>query len=453
MAYTITLDKLKKDIKTSAQTRALVPFFEQVSKSLPEPDFFFGDDKKKPKAKSLYVVKVSKTNWESIVKKIKQYSKKTTDKVDYEISDFKIRFQITGKRSAGLTQDAKTTAMQERASLLMFEYIIEENKYAPREELAKLYPSIDDEWYISFIAQADALKKWWKFGKGYSYYHDGGFMNFITKKARELGKPKKDDRNPADVWLVKRSVEQKILKEIEKIDNIDQLNDYLVKTLLNGTIVGISLKKTGKTAKVEVSNIEKKVSKAPSVFYEPVSLTCKMNLRGNLFESVETSLIIKDDNGLEVRTQARPFPLKARQNIQVEMTVKTAKARLGKVVKDGLLKIYQEYNWPAPTWRSVPKTWEEFEKEKTKWKRYWDLIHNKNFETKTNKNDFEKIMRTVYTASELNIETYVFSKLQSLEFAAFIASLNKEQQKDVLTRMVYLAKKETNDVGPFIKIY
>jgi hypothetical protein len=125
------------------------------------------------------------------------------------------------------------------------------------------WTSIPLSWQKSFFAQQEAMLI--KFSKSNFKVMEFGrdnksFMGFISGLVKPLGISQKDTWNPADIWIVDKSKEKNIEKELEDITSfnsskdpgsarlkeikLQMLNRALRAYYANQTIIGVSLKLT-----------------------------------------------------------------------------------------------------------------------------------------------------------------------------------------------------------------
>jgi hypothetical protein len=454
MGYNLVFDAVYKNTKDAL----CKSFLTEIKKILPEESKFFGDEKGKFQVSSAqYEVKVSKDNFDAIVKKRDNFVTKDSKTVKYNLNGAKIAFIVSSKNAPTSSQDAASTKKQENASCIAIETYLKTNKHASIEDIKKEYPDCDDKWYQCFIAQAEAYKKWWG-GKGISGYEiqrDCKFMDFISDIIKKKFKyPQKDAWNPADIWMYEKGKIKGIMDDIELINSIDQLNAYMINLFNQKILVGISLKKTGKIAHCEVTNVDKKKR---DIFYEldTVNLYMALDFKNN-FITPELSCVIKSsDSGTILKGQSRVFGGSSlKTNCQFEIMGRIAAARLGKVPKAGIANVFDRYNFSNPTWKDVPLSYEDFMKEQSKWKKYWQTISGANFAvTKIQTNEFMDTMKTVYQNEPFIVESSVCVKLQNMILAYYFTSLKKDDRDELITDFVYLAKKEDGAGGPFVKIH
>ena len=176
--------------------------------------------------------------------------------------------------------NAIETAKQENGSKVAFKLWIESTK-PPTEaqlfsEIVKVYPDLAKDlklreiWLSTYVKQCIALKSYLGASKGYSYSRDesNGFMSFIEDIAKKrCGVSTKDNWDPADIYMVKKTKEAAIKKHLDSITknpdemaNIYSLNAYMRELIGTKDLVPVSLKAISKTkakADLELSNMGK----------------------------------------------------------------------------------------------------------------------------------------------------------------------------------------------------
>jgi hypothetical protein len=177
---------------------------------------------------------------------------------------------------------------QEKASIATFYYAIAKGSSLEPEEddelkqsLLKIYPAMDAKWYVSFLKQARALIKYLGHSEGsvdnsYLYaWYDGTpeeipssetttlintvWDKFTSQQKRIFGS-KKDSWNTVDVYMVKKSEEQKLKKIIENLEKefnspglspeifIGTINAMMASSLKKKELIPISLKQVTSAA-------------------------------------------------------------------------------------------------------------------------------------------------------------------------------------------------------------
>lgn len=464
MAFTLSYKQVINQVQKFKRIKELL---EIVYKDFPNQNCFFGDDKKIPTANRLYMIKTSEDNVKFLSKKFRTLLDKSSNPYQSNLVKFigepNIRFQVSKKTIAVSAQDALTTATQERSSLKFFEAAFTNKNQPTITDIQKIYPKVDESWYQSFIDQTEALLEWRKSSKFNSndefiFNRDEGFMEFISKKVALLGVRSKDAWNPADVWIIKKNKEKEILRTIEKIDKICQLNAYMFELLMEGSCLGISLKKTGKRkVKVEEVNCEKKVNKTERILYQVDDFNVLFTKKSNgAFFHAGATVNIQEKT---IKGSIRQFPVKfgAKSNVQFELIEKGAAARLGKIPKKPSLVALKKYGInEIPTWKSTPLSLDEYIESRSSILLMIDCCFSSDLNINfgiSNRDDVVQIVDTEYKVNQSGeIVSRLSSKIQGLEWAYIFAKLNKEKRNKLMTDFVYLAKKENQNCGPFIKI-
>ena len=179
---------------------------------------------------------------------------------------------------------------QEKCSIIATYYAIEENANLEPDKdqdlksvFMEVYPNMPDDWYVTFLNQAQAIKNKigdnnWKYGwydgtQGWASgimpnskvsYIMGAIWDVFTDKQKKVFGNKKDSWNTADVFLVNAQKEGQILKRVKELQSdfqnfvapeifVGTLNAYLSDLVKNNHLIPISLKKQTKNAPVKVT--------------------------------------------------------------------------------------------------------------------------------------------------------------------------------------------------------
>lgn len=404
--------------------------------------------------------------------------------------------------------DAKETAKQENGSKVAFRLWIESTK-TPNEsqlfsEVVKVYPDLAKDqklreiWLSTYTKQCIALKTYLGANKGYSYSRDenNGFMSFIEDIAKKrCGVSTKDNWDPADIYMVKKTKENAIKKHLDSITknpdemaNIYALNAYMRELIQTKDLVPVSLKAISKTkakADLELSNMGK--GKQKELSFENIGpLKCYANFGTNNKTPTEI------DNGeiagqfkvgeTVVNWQTRNFNMSTpRGGVQTDLTPtgKDAGAKIGKASADAIDDFFSTYYSklgiirpvnagkdphipPVGQWTpETKKYWVDFQKELSKFK-----VNGKPI-------DFGD-MKVVYKGKQVSIGSFaevldysireegskyaggrLSSKLTCMRWAYAWAVIDKKGlMQEWLKTLYYGAKKEFRDTnGPFVKIY
>ena len=220
---------------------------------------------------------------------------------------------------------------QEKCSIIATYYAIEKNANLEPDQDAELksvftevYPNMPEDWYVTFLNQAQAIKNKigdnnWKYGwydgtQGWASgimpnnkvsYIMGAIWDLFTDKQKKVFGNKKDSWNTADVFLVNTQMEKEILKQIKIYQKdfedftppqifIGTLNAYLSELVKNNDLIPISLKKQTKNAPVKVTEtnvddvpveglkpFDGEFLAKPYSYFDIVNRGSKLNFTGN----------------------------------------------------------------------------------------------------------------------------------------------------------------------------
>ena len=220
---------------------------------------------------------------------------------------------------------------QEKCSIIATYYAIEENTNLEPDKDTKLksvftqvYPNMPEDWYVTFLNQAQAIKNKigdnnWKYGwydgtQGWAQgimpnskvsYIMGAIWDVFTDKQKKVFGGQKDSWNTADVFVVNTQMEKEILKQVKIYQKdfedftppqifIGTLNAYLSELVKNNDLIPISLKKQTKNAPVKVkeTNVDDvpveglkpfdgEFLAKPYSYFDIVNRGSKLNFTGN----------------------------------------------------------------------------------------------------------------------------------------------------------------------------
>ena len=405
--------------------------------------------------------------------------------------------------------NAIETAKQENGSKVYFQAYVESAK-PPSESVlfgivVKVYPDLAKNiklrelWMSTYAKQAAALKAYLGNNKGYSYSRDEkqGFMAFIEDIAKSrCGVSTKDNWDPADIYMVRKTKEKTIKAKLDKITqnpeemaNIYALNAYMRELIASKDLVPVSLKAISKTktkADAELSNMGK--GKAKELKFENVGpLKCYFRFGTNSKTPTEI------DNGeiagqfkagdSVVNWQTRNFNMSTpRGGVQTDLTPtgKDAGAKIGKASADAIDDFFTKYHSKLGVLRPVNAGKDPHIPEVGKWtaadKKYWVDYQKELKKFKVNKKDIDfgdfRVMmknKQVSAGNFANVLDYCIREEQSTRYAAgrlsskltcmrwaYVWALieKKGLMQEWLKTLYYGAKKEFRDTnGPFLKIY
>lgn len=398
---------------------------------------------------------------------IAQLKRDMTQKIPTSIKPLNITFG-NGSGTGGSTINAAETAKQENATRFVCEHFIEKGKMPTGAAIAEIYPNYDDDWHQTFNMQATALKGWLKSNKGYLYSRDSGIMPFLENIAiTKCGVATKDSWNPADIYIVKSNKERQIKIDLTKIGNnradkkvkLDMLNEYMREKFLTRDLVGISLKKLGRSVSLEESNVVKLTAmKDIGIIKDSIRLNLDLESNGE-FKTGEMALKI-NAGGSEVNIQIRAFSGGVRESTQMDMTGQGAAAKLGKVSAreaiDPFLKSMGPLRRRMGTEIVRVGQWQT--KDITKYvdeKKALETIRIDGSFVDFGDNDWSKTLREAIELEKENNRTasQLSAKLQCFRWIEIFAEAEKKGRlKEFLSTLYSGAKKEYASAGPFLKI-
>jgi len=376
------------------------------------------------------------------------------------------------------------TKMQENGSRVFFEQLIEDGKEPSIPFIEdKAYPNMPAIWYQYYQLQGKAIKKYLGNQKGYSYSRDTGIMPILEKAAKDMGVSTKDNWNPMDIVMVKKSNEKEIEKDVEKIlkggdektAKLEKLNVLMQNLLISKTMIPISLKgltKNQKEARIEEANLGTEKKKLEFKL-KPNSLYCDLDMeKPPLFDTGEFSLRFFVNKN-EVAVQVRSFRYsKPTTGPQTDLTPKGGGAKLGKASVAALRPFLKKLNLELPP--SVVKdsmitvSGKFTNKQIQFWSDFYDSIKDKTIEGQRvnwdapftfgdKKSTFRNNLETGLMSYEKDRNTLgrIYSKLHALRTIDLYMKISQKGKfEDWLETLYYGAKKEFSNLnGPFIKIF
>lgn len=390
-----------------------------------------------------------------------------------------VPFQNQGKLKSALIQykplggkkaDAKTTLMQEKASTYVFERVLKDNKTWPSVEkmmeddvtmngIKDVYPSVDFEWMEVFHKQHVKMFSLYSSAQFDVFDHSGtgSFMDYISQLVNQkFGITKKDNWDPADMWIIKGSVAS-VTKVIEDniagskaTQTIEELNTIMREMYKKNIIVGVSLKKiSGSQAKWEEFNVKELTLEERDDYNFP-NVETKIRLDANM--SQDTVVKLTKSGGQGYKFQIKANDSKSFSNLKWEATqIGAGAARGGKAQVDLVVQLLkdagQDFNKSN---RDYPQSIDDFRKKKREYITMFNFVSTKADTDINTSDEFVANMENKFLT-----EPYVAnSKLMQLSFLNALYKINpKKDQLEVWTDMVFLAIKKGNKFGPFGKLY
>lgn len=278
-----------------------------------------------------------------------------------------------------------------------------------------------NSWGNTFIETANILFKNYP-NSNYEQHRGSQFVDKIYNAFKIAKKEKglsmqSDKWNPADIWMVDKSI-----LNIDFPTNIQELNGTLANLYSDNLLVGVSLKKTGKEAKISTYNIGEEEKEG----YQYVGYETKPS---------NNNVIIEYSDG---KITFRTFNFAT--NFAGEIKGKTAAH--GKIGQGPINDVLSQNNLPTLI---PPKEIQEKIKNKDKefYQDYYN-IYNQILEDIDSEN-FNDYMRE----KDMN---YLVSKYLSLKLTSIIQNQDKSVQNEVISDIIRYASSSTKSSSVFVKI-
>lgn len=279
----------------------------------------------------------------------------------------------------------------------------------------------EKDWYDTLIGTANLLFKEYN-SSNYQHHRGSDFINslynsFTQAKKQEGLSLMSDKWNPSDIWLVKNDI-----LDTQFPTKLEELNGLLTNLYSDGSLIGISLKKTGKNPKLSRHNIDSE---------DRVGYTY------DGFESKPTNngaFLIYNDGKISFRT------FNYATNFAGEIQGK--KASHGKIGHGPINDVLKQNNLETlPSSKSVRENIEN--KTQEFYQEYYN-IYNKIVES-LNPEQFNEYMRE----KELN---HLVSKFLAIMLINIIEDSPPETQNEVTSDLIRYASSLTKSSSVFIKI-
>ena len=441
-----------------------------------------------------------------------RFSQNYDFKNDYQVIKFVQTSKLNVNAAGVKVSDAANTAMAELGTLWVMRQAIAGNKTfnSPDDimkdrdtwkELLKIWTLIGKlpegptpEWIETFYesnkAFLDAITgaDFTEFNRGVFHanstnYHipgsqsskDMSFMEWISEFVRDnYGISKKDNWNPADIWLIKN--QKKWMKMIEKsckvenpnsvsiTTNLAQLNSILRQAYHQKEIIGVSLKKKTKGKDmiyVAVNTTEKFLADRLDTNFKQQYAYSKAQCYFDQ-DSGKAGSIMSQDSVIYCAKNRYSFQVKANSSsdrsgsgLKYEGTDQERKgARLGKATVSKVIDLMEEYNLKFDSNKtSYPFDSDALERNKAEWIQKI---------TRLSRNDVEIYKQHRLTPEDaygrlkylFEVQSWVAnSKCQQITWLDKVLALPTDDLNNFMADMSFLAQKEGKDYGPFGKIY
>ena len=431
--------------------------------------------------------------------------------------------------------DATTmTAMQELASAWIFKRAIEDNKQfhsvadikkdkKTYDELIKIWIQSskgkiknkeqallslrEGQWLENFYKQSGRLveeigkPKFTVFTRGKTQGYTSGwyknratFMEWVADYVKKEFKiQRKDNWNPADVWLIKNQRKHRLeiieaMKGPTKIRkkgaveaNLIQFNDLFRELFKKKEIMGISLKKvSGGEAKWKEVNVTEEYFKGIEAIemtftsakckFGPGVVTQAQEERGQRklelptkagyfsLETQETMIELKDTaNNVKYEIQIKANDSSKFDNLKYEPKDKSSSsARLGKATSAYVDDLAEMYGWGSRwkrKWQDYPRSKTQFnEREQNKYLGIITELKDDGVDI-GNITPLEAVINIRETFSRTSQPQTANSKLMQLTWLYNLLSMSTKNRNKMLTDMIYLAEKSGRRYGAYGKLY
>jgi len=321
-------------------------------------------------------------------------------------------------------------------------------------------------WYTTFQYTRPAVNKIVGSLNSFDIIHDAtdrsDFTNTITLFLRKA-KLSKDSWNPADIYIINKSIRQKVTNDLKKIVETYEISDGLV-NMFNNKLYEFYKKKI-----LYPISLKQLVTEKPSIDYANIPGTVNVeayNIKISKFncnlttEGKEIGLFtfLNVDTKKQINLQVRGFP-HSYGVAQTEITSDGTPSggRLGKIstsIVDSVMAQYNDARINSIKYFGTPRPFENFDESKTKetYKMYETVIKNSKVSNQKflKYNDYVKLINT--SKSNIEIAKNMCMKIQGLKIMHFFIK-NEKNLSGIMNKMINGAKKINDANGFFIKIY
>ena len=386
----------------------------------------------------------------------------------------------TGKMKA----NAATTRAQELGSTYIFKLILgtKKKKWTDVEDLKKdkttmaalnkiwqkeIKMNVNQVWLEGYFKQHEKMLA--EFGgpawTEFDHSGSGSFMNYISGLVKnKYGISKKDNWDPADMWLISGRTTKQVKEFIEEQVNttkvtqtIDKLNQVMRDMYGKKELVGISLKAiSGKTAEFSEYNVSK-FTQAMAKSYRFPNIKLTIDLKEDMSQDSKAELRRKDGGG-GYNFQIKSNSSTSWSNLKWESTPNGATAaRGGKAQVEKVIEMLKENGVTfEKSWKKYPRNKKEFNARKKEFETMFTYVNGKATTNCGNAAEFSKNIMKMFGSGVAN-EKVANSKLMQLTFLNDILSIKQEKGEEIYinwwTDLVYLSIKLGNQYGPFGKLY
>lgn len=296
------------------------------------------------------------------------------------------------------------------------------------------------EWRISSIRGANKISE--ELGnKQYKFYRGGGFddkeiKNAFSRVRSQTPFSSEDKWNPADIWVASTDFNP---KELDSIETIDGLNQFLLEKYESKQLIGVSLKKVEGQPRLDKKNYDKaaKIKKASQIGLKKYSLIFKQR------NSIPMDLYLYFGNGPQDRFQARNFGGDSTGSFQLEL--KGVSANQGRIGGGSVYKILDHLGVRASF--NNTQLWSDCSNRSNKKQKISEEIYNL-----LKKYDAEGLPDKGSAVSVImqQNQSYRYSKLAGLRLLDTIKTSGKEDE--IIKELYLYGSSEGTQSGFYLKL-
>ena len=320
---------------------------------------------------------------------------------------------------------------------------------------------LEQKWHDAFILGANKIAKevkgtGWEFVRGDDKVEDAISAAFNRCK-KSQGAPENEDKwNPSDIWMVKNK--SKIVEELNKENTIDCLNNFINqafsptaiknksgKDVEPRSLIGISLKKLGPTARWQVMNEvgKNQLQKAGDVTFQESKTLTELTA----FSGMDVYFVYLPSGGKTKGSfQARNFGGPKKGQWQFEL--KGEFAAQGKIKGAVMRKLLTDAKFSGiPNEPNFNDCKPESSKATTITNKIYKLLNGLPKKPNDwNSKDAKEIIRG-------KDASWRFSKLAGLEFLEWLMDLSDKEADRAMKEMYLYASSQTDKSSVFYKVY
>jgi len=386
----------------------------------------------------------------------------------------------TGKIPAG----AAATRAQEKGSTYIFLRALKDKKRwnsvedlmadtVTMKELNDIWQkeikvNVNEKWLSGYWKQQKKILEEFKTGKWSEFDHSGpdSFMDYISGVVKkEFQISKKDNWNPADMWLITgktSAVKKKINAAVGSgpHQTIHELNNLMRQMYIGKELVGISLKAiSGKEAQFSKYNVDEFTQSIQDAHTFP-KIKLIIDLGKNMTQDSKVELRNAGGTGgfnfqIKSNSSTSWTGLKWESTPQGATAARGGKAEVAKVID--MLKKVAGVTFDKK-YSSYPKNAKEFQQQQAKWEKIFIYVKPKAETGIKSAAEFVTNISAMFKKSEGD-SMVANSKLMQLQFLYDILQYKntpgttKDQYEAFWMDLIFLSIKLGTQFGPFGKLY